>query len=81
MTVTTVISIVSAVLTILRLFLNYAQQKQWIDAGTAEATLQGLKDADDAISRAKKARELVRASNDRDPASIVRDDDGFKRSD
>lgn len=79
MTASAIISIISAVLAIARALVDYAQQRKWIDYGTAEATLKGLKDADDAITRATKARELVRLNNTRDPASVLRDDDGFKR--
>lgn len=79
MTVASIISILSAVLAIVKFFVEYAQQQKWIDAGTAQATLKGLQDADDATQRAAKARELVRLNNARDPSGILRDDDGFRR--
>ncbi len=59
-------------------FTNYAQQQHWIAEGVAQVVLQSLKDSDDAIARAKDARELVRADAARDPSSIMRDDE-FKR--
>lgn len=79
MTAAAVISIISAVLAIARYFVDYAQRQMWIDQGTAAVVLKALQDSDDAISRAQNARALVRASNTRDPASVLRDDDGFKR--
>ena len=36
-----------------------AQEKQLLDAGAAKVILQGVKDADDAINRAKHARGNV----------------------
>lgn len=51
-----------------------------IDAGTNAAIVKGMQDADDAITRAKKAREVVRADIARDGDSRVRDDE-FKRPD
>lgn len=81
MTAASIISIISAVLAIVKFFVEHAQQQKWLDAGTAQAILKGLQDADDAIQRAAKARELVRLNNARDPDSILRDDDGFKRPD
>ena len=80
MTVSAVISIISAVLALARYFTQYAQQQQWIDQGTAEVILKSLQESDDAIARANNARALVRASNTRDPASVLRDDDGYRRS-
>jgi hypothetical protein len=35
---------------------EYVRQKKLMDAGAAEATLKGLRDADDAIRRAADAR-------------------------
>lgn len=80
MTAGTVLSIVSAILALARWFTNYAQQQKWIAEGVAQVILQSLKDSDDAIARAKDARDLVRANAARDPASVLRDDDGFKRT-
>ena len=79
MNATSILGIISAVLAIVKFFVEYAQQQKWIDAGTAQATLKGLQDANDAIQRAAQARELVRLNNARDPDSILRDDDGFRR--
>lgn len=79
MTVSAAISIISAILALARFFTEYAQQQKWISEGVAAVILQSLKDSDDAIARAKDARELVRSNNARDPASVLRDDDGFKR--
>ena len=79
MTATTVIGIISSVLALVRLFVEYAQKQKWIEEGAAGVILQALKDTDDAIARAKEARDAVRDRNARDPDSILRDDDGYKR--
>ena len=41
----------------------------------------GLKEADAAISTANKARADMHDANTRDPASVLRDDDSFRRPD
>lgn len=80
MTAATIISIISAVLAIAKYFVELAQQNKWIDVGTTQAALKGLQEANDAITRAQKARELVRSDIARDPTS-VRKPDEFERSD
>lgn len=80
MTASAILSIISALLGIIRYFVGYAQQRQWIDAGAAEAVLKGLQDADVAISAANKARQDVRSDIARNPAGL-RDDDDFRRTD
>ena len=61
------------VLTFIKLFLaladslsKYARDKQLMDAGAAEAVLKGVNDANEAISRANRARngELPDTSDD-----------------
>lgn len=81
MSASTIIGIISSLLAIARFLVGYAEQKKWMDAGAAAATLKGIEDADNAIKAANKARADVRDANTRDPASILRDDDGFKRPD
>lgn len=78
MTVSTVIGLISALLSIVKLIADYAVSKKWMDAGTASAVAKGLQDANDAIARASAARDLVRADLARDPDSVMRDD-GFRR--
>lgn len=80
MTVSTIISIISAVLAVARWLVGYAEQKKWMEAGAAEATLKGLQDADKAIAAANQARAAVRDTLTRNPDQL-RDDDGFKRPD
>jgi hypothetical protein len=80
-TASTIISIISSVLAIARWLVGYAEQKKWMEAGAAEATLKGLQEADAAIAAANQARADMRDANTRDPASVLRDDDGFKRPD
>lgn len=81
MTISTIFSIISAALAIARYLISYAEQKKWIDAGAAAATLRGLQDADDAIKTGTAARAAARDIAARDPAGVLRDDDGFRRPD
>jgi hypothetical protein len=78
MTATAIVGIVSALLAIVRLIADYAVSRQWMDAGTALAVAKGLTDANDAIARARAARDLVRADLARDPSGVL-SDDGFRR--
>jgi hypothetical protein len=80
-TASAIIGIISAVLAIARFLVSYAEQQKWIDAGAAAATLKGLQDADTAVKTANQARADARNTATRDPASILRDDDDFKRPD
>jgi hypothetical protein len=75
----TLIGLISAVLSFARLLISLAQTKGWIDQGAADAALKTLQDSDNAISRAATARNAARVNNERDPAGVLRDDDGFKR--
>lgn len=81
MSASAIISIISALLSIVRYFIDYAKKRQMVDDITAQIVLQATRDSDDAIAKAKKARDAVRANNQRDPDSILRDDDGYKRPD
>jgi hypothetical protein len=78
-TLSAVISIVSSLLAVARYFITYAQQRQWIDQGTAAVILKSLQESDDAIAGANKARAAMRDINTRDPSSILSNDDGFQR--
>jgi hypothetical protein len=80
-TASSIISIISAVFAIARWLIGYAEKQKWMAAGAAEAALKGLQEADAAISTANKARADMRDTNTHDPASILRDDDGFRRPD
>ncbi len=80
MTASTILSIISAVFTVARWLISYADQQKWMAAGAAEAALKGLKEADDAINVANKARADMRDTLTRNPERL-RDDDGFKRPD
>ena len=81
MTASTIISLLSAVFAVAKWLVGYLEKQKWMDAGAAEATLKGLQEADETIKRATKARQDVRINNARDPDSILRDDDGWKRPD
>lgn len=80
MTASTILTLLSAVFTVARWLVGYAEKQKWMAAGAAEAALKGLKEADEAISTANKAREAVRSELNRDPASL-RNDDDFRRPD
>ncbi len=80
MTASTILSIISAVFTVARWLISYADQQKWMAAGAAEAALKGLKEADDAINVANKARADMRDTLTRNPERL-RDDDEFKRPD
>jgi hypothetical protein len=79
-TASTIISIISAVLALARWLVGYAEQKKWMEAGAAEATLKGLQDADAAIAAANQARADVRDNIARNPERL-RDEDEFSRPD
>jgi hypothetical protein len=79
-TASTILSIISAVLALARWLVGYAEQKKWMEAGAAEATLKGLQDADAAIAAANQARADVRDTLTRNPDSL-RAEDEFKRPD
>ncbi len=81
MTAGTIISLISAVLAIAKFLVGWAEKQKWMEAGAAAATMKGIQDADAAITGANKARADMHAINVRDPASVLRDDDGFKRPD
>jgi hypothetical protein len=79
-TASTILSIISAVFTVAKWLISYADQQKWMAAGAAEAALKGLKEADAAISTANKARADMRDNIARNPDQL-RDDDDFKRPD
>jgi hypothetical protein len=81
MTASTIITLISAVLAIARFLVGWAEKQKWMEAGAAAATLKGLQDADAAITSANQARADMHDTNTRDPASVLRDDDGFRRPD
>ena len=81
MTATTIVSLISAALAVAKFLITLAERNKWIATGAAEAAMKGLQDSDAAINVANKARADMHATNTRDPASVLRDDDGFKRPD
>jgi hypothetical protein len=78
--VSTIISIISASLALLRWFVNYSQQQKWLEQGEADTILKVLQNADENVKKAKQARQAVRDQLKRDPSSILQDD-GFQRRD
>ena len=78
MTVSVWFSILSAVLSIAKALVGMMEQRKWMEAGAAQATLKGLREADDAIAKAQAVRQAVRDKLAADPSKL-RDDDGFRR--
>jgi hypothetical protein len=74
----TIVSLISAVFTIARWLVTYAQKREWMDQGAALVVLKSLQDADNAIAKAQAARDAVRVDIARHPDRL-RDDDGFQR--
>lgn len=80
MTASTILSILSAVFTVAKWLVGYAEKQKWMAAGAAEAALKGLREADAAIATANKARADMRDDLTRHPERL-RDDDSFRRPD
>lgn len=78
MSASVIIGLVSALLSIIKMITDYVVSKKWMDAGTAQALAKGLQDANDAITRANAARDLVRADITRNSDSVMSDDE-FRR--
>ena len=74
------LAILKAVLVASGALLGWLKQRELLDAGEAQAISAHLTAALGEIEKANAARNTVRASVERDPASL-RDDDGFKRND
>jgi hypothetical protein len=79
-TASTILSIISAVFSVAKWLISYAEQQKWMQAGAAEAALKGLQEADAAIAAANKARADVHDILTHDP-SRLRDDDPDRRPD
>ena len=80
MTIGTVLSLISAALAIARFLIGYAEKQKWMEAGAAQAALQGIQEADNAITKARDARLAVRSAINADPKR-VREPDEFERKD
>lgn len=80
MSLATILSIVSAVLGLLKFFVSWSEQRKWIKIGESRAILKGLEDCEQTIKTAREARQAARDIATRDPDSVMRDDD-FKRPD
>jgi hypothetical protein len=74
------LSIIGGVLSFVQWLTGYLHERQIIDSATKDVMLKNARESLDAIEKANKARELVRAAAARDPAGIV-SDDGFERND
>ncbi len=74
------LGLITAILKVVVGLTNWLHDQKLIDAGTNAAIVKGMQDADEAIDRAKKARELVRADVAAGNDPRLRDDE-FKRPD
>lgn len=78
----TIISLLSALLSIVKLIAQYADNKQLLDAGAAQAVVRGMEDAQTAVDAASEARRKARdsfANNPPDGTSNGLPDDGYRR--
>jgi hypothetical protein len=76
-----ILSAVAAFFNAIRALIGWQNREADRQAGAAEAILKGHQEADEAISTANKARADMHDANISDPASVLRDDDGFRRPD
>jgi hypothetical protein len=74
------LSLIAAVIGIVRSLVEYLRDRQAIDSAVAETLLKTNREALDAIEQANKARQRVRSDIERNPADLM-SDDGFKRDD
>ena len=72
------LGLVLAVVKLLGVFTQWLHDRQMLDAGKASQVAQELETQSNAIRKALKAREDIRADAERNP-SRVPDDDGFRR--
>lgn len=68
-----------SVVQLLGFFMKYLTDRQLLTAGGAQMVADILRGQADDIAKANKARADVIAAAQHDPASILRDDDGFRR--
>lgn len=54
------LKIISLLLSLVKIFVTWAEQKKWMEAGEAEAVKRGLEETNVVIDKARKAREEVR---------------------
>lgn len=74
------LKIISLLLSLVKIFVTWAEQKKWMEAGEAEAVKRGLEETNVVIDKARKAREEVRSDLARNPDNVMRDDE-FTRKD
>lgn len=72
------LSLIAALIGLASALVKWLSDSGDVANATAAAVLKGLREADEAIAKAKAARALVRAGHDADPARL-REDDGHKR--
>lgn len=72
------LTLAAALIGLATALVKWLSDKGDVADATAAAVLKGLREADEAIAKAKAARALVRADAERNPDRL-RDDDGYKR--
>jgi len=75
------LSIIGAILSLVQSLITALHERKLIDGAVAEVMLKANQDSLNAIDVANKARQAARDIADRDPDSVLRDDDGHKRKD
>jgi hypothetical protein len=74
------LSLIATALSIIATLTKWAERQGYIEAALSAAVLSSIREANDAISEARSARQAVRDRIAADPAS-VREPDEFERRD
>jgi hypothetical protein len=78
---TTILSIIGSIVQVILNWTSSARDKTLIALGATKQSEKDLEGRIDAIKEANKIRNEADASIARDPDSVLRDDDGFRRND
>lgn len=74
------LAVVAGLISLTQSLIRYLSERKLIDQTIAKQALKSNEETLNAISRAKKAKDAITAAANRDPDSIMRDDE-FKRPD
>jgi len=74
------ISLITTILSVVKLLIQWSANRGLLDAGAAQAALNGVEETDNAIKQATDARQRVRADLAVHPDG-VREPDEFQRKD
>lgn len=72
------LSLIAALIGLATALVKWLSDRGDVANATAAAILKGLREADEAIAKARAARDLVRSDIERNPDRL-RDDDGYRR--